>query len=76
MKKVLLWLAFACFCPIDSEAQEITAEDEVRAVVESFFDALRGGADYHSGVGRHHLMQYFLEPLPFGVGKLAADSRR
>jgi hypothetical protein len=41
-----------------------------------FLDALRRGADDHARLGRHDLAKDLLEPLPFGVGQLAADSRR
>ena len=40
------------------------------------FDTLGRGANDHAGVRWHHLTQDLLEPLPFGVGQLAADSGR
>ena len=39
-----------------------------------FFDAFGRGADDHAGVRRHHLAQDLLQPLPFGIGQLAADA--
>src|SRR6185312_1415742 len=41
-----------------------------------FFDALGGGPDDHAGIRRDDLFEDLLEPLAFGVGKLAADAGR
>ena len=40
-----------------------------------FLHAFRRGADDDTGVGRDDLAQDLLEPLAFGVGQLAADTR-